>query len=63
MTISEIQFCLLLIGRSCGNLKGLTVVYCKKRIAAQREKRYLLSNIVNHLTRKNDIMDLFYVLI
>ena len=35
-------------------IKGLTVVYRKKRIAAQREERNLLLNLVDHLTRKID---------
>ena len=33
---------------------GLTVTYCKKRVAAQREKRNLLCNLVEHLKRKID---------
>ena len=35
-------------------IKGLTVTYCKKRVAAQREKRNLLCNLVEHLKRKID---------
>lgn len=35
-------------------IKGLTVVYCKKRIAAQRENRNLLVNLVDHIKRKID---------
>ena len=37
-----------------GKIKGLTVTYCKKRVAAQREKRNLLCNLVEHLKRKID---------
>ena len=40
------------LGKS--KIKGLTVVYCKKRIAAQREERNLLLNLVDHLKRKID---------
>ena len=40
------------LGKS--KIKGLTVTYCKKRVAAQREKRNLLCNLVEHLKRKID---------
>ena len=39
------------LGKS--KIKGLTVTYCKKRVAAQREKRNLLRNL-EHLKRKID---------
>ena len=35
-------------------IKGLTVTYCKKRVAAKRKKRNLLCNLVDHLKRKID---------
>ena len=40
------------LGKS--KIKSLTVTYCKKRVAAQREKRNLLCNLVEHLKRKID---------
>ena len=40
------------LGKS--KIKGLTVTYCKKRVAAQREKRNLLCNLIEHLKRKID---------
>ena len=40
------------LGKS--KLKGLSISYCKKRIAAQRLERDLLSNLVSHLKTKID---------
>ena len=40
------------LGKS--KIKGLTVTYCKKRVAAQRERRNLLCNLVEYLKRKID---------